>query len=200
MRLRRRRGYLIAVEGVDGAGKTTQSRLLVRRLEKMGVEAAYTCEPSDSPVGRLIRSHLKNNLDLSEESVALLFAADRLEHLKNFIYPALEKGLTVVSDRYIHSSVAYQSAATGRREWVEKINSLAPEPDISILIDLPVKISLRRIRMKGTELYERRRFLEAVRRQYLRLVRSGRMVWVDGRGTKDEISERIMQVVMRRMR
>ncbi|GBC69411.1 Thymidylate kinase [archaeon HR01] len=196
----RRRGYLIAVEGVDGAGKTTQARLLVRKLERMGVKAVYTCEPSDSPVGRLVRRHLRKNLGLSEESVALLFAADRLEHLKNFIYPGLARGLTIVSDRYIHSSIAYQSAATGRREWVEAINSLAPEPDLSIFIDLPVETSLGRIGMKKVELYERRRFLNAVRMEYLRLVRGGRMVRVDGRGSRSEIAERIIKVVMRRMR
>ncbi len=192
-----RRGWLIALEGVDGAGKTTQARLLTRWLETVGVKAVYTCEPTDGPLGRLVRKHLGGSLRFSEETVALLFAADRLEHLSKVIRPALEKGLTVVSDRYLHSSIAYQSATTGRPRWVGQINSLAPEPDLSIFLDLPVENALERLRVRRSEIYEREKFLRSVRRHYLRLVRSGRMVLVDGVGSKREVAERVAGQVKR---
>lgn len=192
-----RRGWLIALEGVDGAGKTTQARLLTKWLGAVGVKAVYTCEPTGGPLGRLVRKHLGGGLRFSEETVALLFAADRLEHLSKVIRPALEKGLTVVSDRYLHSSIAYQSATTGRPRWVEQINSLAPEPDLSIFLDLPVENALERLKVRRSEIYEREKFLRSVRRQYLRLVRSGRMVLVDGVGSKREVAERVAGQVKR---
>ncbi len=192
-----RRGWLIALEGVDGAGKTTQARLLTKWLRAVGVKAVYTYEPTGGPLGRLVRKHLGGGLRFSEETVALLFAADRLEHLSKVIRPALEKGLTVVSDRYLHSSIAYQSATTGRPRWVEQINSLAPEPDLSIFLDLPVENVLERLKVRRSEIYEREKFLSSVRRQYLRLVRSGRMVLVDGVGSKREVAERVAGQVKR---
>jgi dTMP kinase len=193
----KRRGYLIALEGVDGAGKTTQARLLTRWLGKVGVKAVYTYEPTDGPVGRLVRKHLAGRLRFSEEVAALLFAADRVEHLNTVIRPALMRGVTVVSDRYLHSSIAYQSASTGRRRWVEQINSLAPEPDLSIFIDIPVETALKRLRVRRSEIYERRKFLRSVRRHYLRLVRSRRMVLVDGVGSRGEVAGRVIEQVKR---
>ncbi|MEM3095406.1 MAG: dTMP kinase [Nitrososphaerota archaeon] len=194
-----RRGRLIAVEGVDGAGKTTQARTLTRWLNREGFRAVYTCEPTQGPVGRLVRKHLSGRLKLSEETVALLFAADRLEHLRTFVKPYLKRGFTIVSDRYLHSSIAYQTALTGRPDWVEQINGLAPEPDLSILLDVPVGMAIERLRLRRSERYERMRFLRRVRRNYLRLVRSGRMVLVDGRGGRGDVAHMIAEKVRRHL-
>ena len=189
------RGLLIAIEGIDGAGKTTQARVLASWLRRNGVKARYTSEPTSGEIGALIRKHLGRRR-YSEEVVALLFAADRLEHVRTVIEPSLSKGITVVADRYLHSSIAYQTASTGRREWVRAVNSLAPAPDLSILIDLPVEEALRRIKRRRY-LYEHREFLERVREEYLNLAKEGHLIVVDGMGRKEKVSTKIINVVRR---
>jgi len=187
-------GVLIAIEGIDGAGKTTQARGLTRWLNRRGLRAAYTSEPTNGSIGRLVKKHLSRSSKYSEETVALLFAADRLEHLTKFIEPKLRSGITLVADRYLHSSIAYQTAATGRTEWVRMINSQARKPDVSILIDVSVDVALKRLSRKKF-IYEKASFLEKVRSEYLRLVEDGEMVKVDGEGSKEEVSQRIIEYV-----
>ncbi len=191
------KGFLIALEGIDGAGKTTQAKLLVKWLESNGVKAIYTSEPTDSEIGRIIKKHLKAKRKYSEETIALLFAADRLYHVEKVITPAIDQGKVVVTDRYIHSSIAYQTVTTGRRTWIEHINSLAPKPDLSILIDTPVNQAIRRIQTRKKYLYEKQRFLAQVRKEYLRLVSKRQMIRIDGRGDKLAVNRRIIKIILR---
>ena len=108
----REEGTFVCLEGLDGCGKTTQTRVLVERLRKMGYAAVSTAEPSRGRIGKFIRKCcLHSDKRLSPVVEALLFAADRFEHVNNEVVPALKGGKIVVSDRYVYSSLAYQGAA-----------------------------------------------------------------------------------------
>ncbi|RLI33277.1 dTMP kinase, partial [Candidatus Bathyarchaeota archaeon] len=137
-------GKLIAFEGLDGSGKTTQALLLVEALKARGFKAYYTCEPTYWRVGDLLRLHISRLKRRSPVYEALLFAADRYEHVAREIRPKLRRGYIVVSDRYLHSSLAYQGASGLSLQWIRKINFFAPKPDLVILLDLPAEKALER--------------------------------------------------------
>ncbi|WP_457554434.1 dTMP kinase [Candidatus Pyrohabitans sp.] len=166
---------LIAFEGIDGSGKGTQSRLLARWLRDRGHEVFLTREPTDGPIGKLLREALRTSR-FHPRTEALLFAADRSEHLQE-IMRHLHKGRVVITERYLYSSLAYQSASGLELEWLRAINSFAPEADLVLYLDVEPEVALRRILSPGTlravsgkkEHFERREFLEKVRRIYLEL-------------------------------
>ncbi len=144
------RGIFITFEGIDGCGKSTQTRLLACELEKLGYEIVLTREPGATPVGRQISSILLDgkNRDLCPLAEALLFAADRAQHVEKIIRPALKRGKIVISSRYIDSSLAYQSWGHGLpRQDVESINILATGnlwPDLTIVLDIAPALGLER--------------------------------------------------------
>lgn len=147
---------LIAVEGADGAGTTTQCRRLVELLEARGQPAHLTREPSTLPVGRQIRAVLGGDPPgFDAAALALLFAADRLDHLRREIEPAIAAGRVVVTDRYVMSSLVYQSLGVPR-DFVAHINRLAPPPALTLLIDVtPEVAAARRARRGGpAEIFE----------------------------------------------
>ena len=176
-------GLFIAFEGLDGAGTTTQARLLADRLEEEGLPVHLTREPSDGPVGNLISLVLKRRLvaphagrpldPFPDDLLALLFAADRIDHLHAEILPKLREGATVITDRYLLSSYAYQSLGCDLG-WVREVNDHAILPDITLLIDVPAPVCLRRIERNRweTELFEGLEKLAVVRKNYLRLAAS----------------------------
>lgn len=162
-------GLFIVLEGVDGAGTTTHTGLLARALRKKGLPIHTTREPSDGPVGVLIRQILTGRVVVpgitgarpsSWSTMALLFAADRLDHLEATIHPNLMDGVTVISDRYDFSSVAYQSVTGGGEPetvvWVREINRHARRPDLTIVLDVDPAESARRRRERsvGREIYD----------------------------------------------
>ncbi len=159
-------GVLIALEGIDGSGLTTHSKLLVEALNRLGYRAVYTKEPTRGPIGLLIRDMLKSKPDPGV--LALLFAADRLWHLKSDpglpgggILGALNEGYIVVTDRYKYSSIAYQGRDLGY-EWVSEINKHAPDPHILVYIRVDPLIAWERIRERaGLEFYENPERLKA---------------------------------------
>ncbi len=165
------RGILIAVEGLDGSGLTTHSRLLVLKLVSQGYRSVYTKEPTNGPIGNIIRQFLATGSDHS--TLALLFAADRLWHYTldpalpgGGIKGALERGYIVVSDRYKYSSLAYQGTFAGY-EWVKLINSRAPEADIIVYIDTSIEVNLSRLGLRSRrELYESRERLTMIKRTF----------------------------------
>lgn len=138
----RERGLLIALEGIDGSGTTTLSRLLAGWLEENGLPAHVTQEPSSGSIGQLIRSALADGR-FTPETLALLFAADRLDHLALEIEPQLELGSWVITDRYYYSSIVYQSPNCGL-EWVKLLNERAREADLTIVLRVSPETSARR--------------------------------------------------------
>jgi len=162
-------GLFIVLEGVDGAGTTTHTRLLSKTLRARGLPITTTREPSDGPVGALIRQILTGRVVVpgisgarpsSWSTMALLFAADRLDHLEATIHPNLMDGVTVISDRYDYSSVAYQSVTGGGEpetvKWVREINTHARRPDLTLVLDVsPTEAARRRKeRAAGREIYD----------------------------------------------
>ncbi|MEM2858863.1 MAG: dTMP kinase [Nitrososphaerota archaeon] len=192
------RGYLIAIEGIDGAGKTVNARWLVRRLRSCGYKAVYTREPTDGPVGRLLRRMLRRG-ETGPEMDALLFAADRLYHVRRFLEPKLMSGYIVVSDRYLYSSIAYQGALTGDRAWVELLNKHCPEPDLAIYLDVDPDTGLRRKVGSRFRAFEDARVLETVRSIYLELCGEGKMIRIAADGELREVRAEIAKTVSGRL-
>ena len=161
------RGLHIALEGIDGSGLTTHSRILVERLRSMGLDARYYKEPTEGPVGQVIRYFLRGGG--GHDLLALLFAADRLwdyRYAEDSIEAHVARGGIAVSDRYKYSSLAYQGSVLGR-DWVYCINSRVPDSDVVIYIDIPVDLALERIRERGVrEVYENRVSLERIKAEF----------------------------------
>ena len=136
----------VAIEGIDGAGTTTQTALIARALSAAGYSVHTTREPSDRPIGRLIRAELLART-LPEAAMALLFAADRLDHYENEIRPALATHDVVLSDRYLLSSLVYLGATLG--DWPAQLNARAPQPDRTVLIEVPAELAAARRGHRG---------------------------------------------------
>jgi dTMP kinase len=142
-----KRGILLALEGVDGCGKSTQAELLATALRERGREVVLTCEPTDGDLGRQIREYFQGPTRyLSPKEELNLFMADRREHVEEVIEPALAKGKIVITDRYYYSSVAYQGALgldPGRILAQNEV--LAVRPDLTVILTLPVAQALARL-------------------------------------------------------
>jgi dTMP kinase len=167
-------GSFIVLEGIDGSGTTTQLHQIAEWLTEQGHGVHQTWEPTDNLIGRQIRSLLRGETGPVEPAVlALLFAADRLDHWAVEIQPNLEKGSHVLCDRYVGSSLAYQGL-TLDLAWVQQINARAKCPDLTIYLRVSPELALARIQARDgerRELFERRDLLEAISvaydRQYL---------------------------------
>ncbi len=167
-----KKGKFIVIEGIDGSGSTTHSLLLAERIRKnLAVEVLTTKEPSNGHIGIIIRNVLQGNLTLNHKSLALLFAADRLDHLEKEVIPSLEQGIWVLSDRYYLSSYAYQSMYVDL-DWLFLINNFAIKPDITLFLDIPVDIAFNRIFLERSqiELFENKETLEIVRENYKKVI------------------------------
>ncbi len=168
-------GQFFALEGIDGSGKSTQLKLLARRLEEAGIPCLTTCEPTDGPIGKFLRQVLIGQVKCDSRAVAPLFAADRLDHLlnkENGLCRAVERGMTVLSDRYYFSSYAYQSVDLPL-EWVIEVNRPCAQllrPTATLFIDISPELALARITQnrKRTELFETRDRLTRTREQFFR--------------------------------
>lgn len=187
-------GVFICIEGLDGSGKTTQAKLLVRKLRK-NREAVYTAEPSKGKIGKFIKQHcLHGDKRVSAVVEALLFAADRSEHVENTVLPALEKGQIIVSDRYVYSSFAYQGATGLELEWIMKINTYAIRPDLAVFIDVEPETVVQRLKPRRSVM-ENLETQRKVRKVYDEFVDKGDLVRVDGNKPKNDVAEAIVEVV-----
>lgn len=135
----------IVLEGLDGAGTTTQAVRLQEALQDRGLAVEGTSEPSDGPIGRVLREHIGGAIALSPEAAALAFTADRADHLDRVIRPALDRGRWVVCDRYLLSTLAYQGAEGVDPEWVLDASGGFDVPDLTILLDVPTDTLAERL-------------------------------------------------------
>jgi dTMP kinase len=148
MRSPHRPGLLLAMEGIDGAGKTTQVRALEALLREAALPHLATKEPTGGPWGRKIRESARTGR-MSREDELEAFLQDRREHVTQVLQPALEEGKVVLVDRYYFSTVAYQGARGLDPKDLLARNAFAPEPDLLIVLDLPPELGLRRVRERG---------------------------------------------------
>ncbi|MFO0581128.1 MAG: dTMP kinase [Anaeromyxobacter sp.] len=204
----RRRGRFVVLEGLDGAGTTTQSRLLGERLRADGRRVHVTAEPSGGPVGALVRQVLTHRVagpggGVDPAAMALLFAADRLDHVSAEIAPRILKGVDVVSDRFTLSSLAYQGVTTGDMGWVEVVNARAALPDVTIFLEVrpAVAFARRKAASDAPELYEVSAFQRKVARSYARALEriqaSGqRVVVLDGERPVEEVARAVHRAVL----
>lgn len=196
----------IALEGIDGSGKSTQARLLAERLQQAGHKVYCTSEPTKSPIGLLIRDIFKHKFEADHRTIAGLYVADRLEHLLNKtdgILKKMEEGYTVITDRYYFSSYAYQGTHMSL-DWVIEANSLSAallRPDLNVFIDITPEVSAERITAgrNSIELYENIENLRHVREKYLesfeRLKLKENIFITDGDRREEEIAKDIWDEV-----
>lgn len=210
---RRFPGVFVVVEGIDGSGSTTHTKLLGQALRERGLKVVETCEPSAGPIGALIRQVLQRRLFVADaagprefawSTMALLFAADRMDHLDSTVVPALREGAVVLSDRYDLSSLAYQSitAPNGQKvvPWIRELNAVALRPDLTIVIDVPVEVAEERRRARGgiEEMFEARDLqarLSAVYAEAERLVPNDRVAHVRGVGAASDVAADVLNAV-----
>jgi dTMP kinase len=191
-----KKGVFICIEGLDGCGKTTQAKLLAKKLRKSH-NAVYTAEPSRGKIGTFIRKRcLYGEKRLSTVVEALLFAADRVEHVENEVLTALNEGRLVISDRYVYSSLAYQGAAGLSVEWIEQINEHALKPDLAIFIDVDPKTVMSRLKPKRSVM-ENIETLQKVRDVYLKFVAKGELIRLNGNRTEAEVAEALYALVLK---
>jgi dTMP kinase len=198
-----KKGFLIAIEGIDGAGKTTQTRMLNNKLCKKGYSAITFHEPTNGKWGEKIKELAKNGRhEVSKEDETNFFYQDRLEDVKNNIKPALKKKNVVIMDRYYFSNIAYQGVRGVNQDHIEKENEkIAPKPDILIILDITPEVALKRIREKRNNKpnhFERLEHLQKIREVFLK--RFGERDYVkvvdgDDLHSETSISDEIWRIV-----
>jgi dTMP kinase len=208
-----RPGRLVVLEGIDGAGTTTHVARLAERLRHERVPVRATREPSDGPVGTLVRQVLTGRVVAPGgrapgwATMALLFAADRMDHVESEIEPFLAEGGVVLSDRYDASSLAYQSVSSGAQakdalEWIRSLNRYVRRPDLTIVLDVsPETAAERRLfRAEAAQLYDQnevQRALSVFYRDLAKHLPNDRIDVIDASGPIDEVHERIWRTYER---
>ena len=199
-------GRFIVFEGIDGSGKSTQIKKISKRITACDYKAYLTFEPTDGPIGSLIRQMLSGELETDQRTIASLFAADRTDHLvnkKNGIRRKVDQGEIVLCDRYYFSSYAYHAQHIDMK-WVIHANSLNAEilrPDLTVFIDVDPETCFERIKARRSnfEMYEKIHIMEKVRSNYFKafdaLKGIEKIVVVDGNGTMESVEEKIWMSV-----
>jgi dTMP kinase len=202
------KNLFIALEGIDGSGKSTQINLLKDNLEKSGHRVYTTFEPTDGPVGKLIRDIFNHRLEADQRTIAALFVADRFEHILNKetgMLKKLEEGYTVITDRYYFSSYSYHGVHMPV-DWVIQANALCAQllrPDLNIFIHIDPEIGMERIRKgrSSLELFETIENQKKVRDKYVEvmgLLKSEEKIFItNGNRPPGEIAEDIWKAVER---
>ncbi len=199
-------GKFLVFEGIDGSGKTTQVQKVYQRLKDQGCDITATFEPTDGPVGSLIRKMLSGEMPTDQRTIASLFAADRTDHLVNpatGIRKLMDEGKTIVCDRYYFSSYAYHAQYIDM-DWVIQANSLNAEilrPDATLFIDVDPDVCIERIRAgrESLEIYEKIDIMKKVRDNYFkafdRLKHQETVIIIDGNDTQDKVAAKVWEQV-----
>jgi dTMP kinase len=181
----------IVLEGIEGSGKSTQSR---RLAEALGPDVVVTQEPGGTRIGLSVRDLLldRRNTAMADETELLLYFADRAQHVRELVLPALRAGRLVISDRYVPSTIAYQGYGRGiRLETIDALWQIATgglRPDLLVLLDVPIELGLERVRERGAANrleIEQRAFYERVQAGYRRMVSEDPERWIVVDGTAD---------------
>ena len=190
-----KKGIFIVIEGLDGSGKTTQATLLAKRLSQ-SYSVILTAEPSKGKIGTFIREAcLYEDKRLPTEAEALLFAADRIEHMQKEIKPALDEGKLVICDRYVYSSIAYQGSSGLSPDWIKTINARALQPDFSVFLDVSPERVLERLHRKKSVM-ETLEIQQKVRDVYLKFFEKGELVRVDGDKPKEVVADELYTMIL----
>jgi dTMP kinase len=168
-----KKNLFLAFEGIDGSGKSTQSKMLEEKMKADGIKVYHTFEPTDSYIGTLIRKIFRHEIEADHRTIAGLYVADRINHLtndENGIVKKLQEGYTVITDRYYFSSYAYQGTHMSQ-DWVINANSISADvlrPDLNIFIDITPEVAIERLHNNRgqIQLYETLDNLKAVRDKY----------------------------------
>ena len=189
-------GVLVNLEGIDGCGKSTQSKLLLEKLEGEGEKVIVLKEPTKRPHGQKLWDVLHGKRKASNEEILELFVLDRKQHVEEKIQPALDDGTMILMDRYYYSSMAYQVAGGIDVEDIREKHVFAPRPDVVLIFDLPVSVALERVKgHSDADEFEKEEHLEKVREAYLDLENDPLVRIVDATGTPEEIFEDVWRLV-----
>ena len=187
---------LIDLEGIDGCGKSTQSKFLMEKFEENNEQAIILKEPTDGKYGKKLWEMLNGKREATTEQILDLFVMDRKEHVDDKINPALKEGKIVVMDRYYYSTMAYQAAAGIDVNRIRKDNEFAPKPDIVLIFDLPADLAMKRVKGHSVaDVFEKEEHLEKVREAYLNLRNDPLVRIIDSTRTPEEIFEEVWKLV-----
>jgi len=189
-------GVLVNLEGIDGCGKSTQSKLLLEKLEGEGEKVIILKEPTKRPHGQKLWDVLHGKRKATNEEILELFVLDRIQHVEEKIQPALDDGTVILMDRYYYSSMAYQVAGGIDVEEIREKHVFAPKPDVVLIFDLPVSVALERVKgHSDADEFEKEEHLEKVREAYLDLGNDSLVRIVDATGTPEEIFGNVWRLV-----
>ena len=200
-----KRGLFIVTDGIDGSGKTTQARMLVKWLKKQGKKVVFTHEPMrTTKLGRYIEKRIRDNKNkTTKEELLKLFTQDRRYHLKHEILPALKKGRIVISDRYYYSTFAYQLPESKWKSYAKPFL----KPDLAFIFEVPEKIAMKRVeksisgnerRFREKAIFEKEKFLKKLRKKFLRMRKFREARIIDGTPKPEIIFESVKKEVERR--
>ena len=199
------------MEGIDSSGKTTQAQLLKKYFLSNEEKAVISSEPSNGIIGNIIRQALKQRIIFSrdrnsfDDQMAYLFAADRHDHLYNDIdgvFKSIQDNYHVISTRYYFSSLAYNCETEERFAFIKKLNERFPNPDLTIYLDIPIEVSLKRLEDRSLkEVYETKAKLSKVRERYQRIFKNydGRAITIDGTQKLTDIHQQIVEFVSKQL-
>ncbi len=195
-----KRGLFIVLDGIDGGGKSTQARMLAEYLEREGHSVLLTHEPSESRYGRIIDKILHDkSKHLSHKEWVNLFSADRKVHLAKEVLPALKKGKVVISDRYYHSTLAYQLSP---KQWQAHVSKFL-KPNSTFIFDVPLSIAFERLKKKYAERidtatsFEKKKLLQEVRKKFLLMPKllKEKIILIDGSKSIQDIFSKVKKEV-----
>lgn len=194
----------VAVEGIDGVGKSTIITKLKDMLEQTGYRVHITAEPSQTPIGRLIRDWLlRSGSKVAHPSVfALLFTADRVQHYYGEVKPMLDNGYLVITERYMESTLVYQGAMGLPMDWLMELHKFVPRPDLTIILDAPIEVVISRLRSRHElEVFETdREFLNRARELLLRRASLNNYPVIDAVRNPDSVANDVYRLIIDALR